>query len=73
MKRALAGRTAALGACAHGNTELRAHLVVAPSGTALVVQVRGDAVGAACVTDVLRGARFPSSTRVTEVDLRVRS
>ena len=59
VKRVLSGRTAALGACTHANAELRAHLVIAPSGAAILVKVSGDAGVASCGAEVLRGALFP--------------
>jgi hypothetical protein len=71
VKRVLSGRTAALGACTARDAELRAHIVVAPSGAAIVGGVTGGPEIAACVTEALRSARFPSSTRVTQVDVRV--
>jgi len=71
VKRVLSGRTAALGACTRAHAELRAHLVVAPSGAPIIARVTGDALARACGTEALRGAVFPSSTRVTEIDVRV--
>ncbi|CAN5863431.1 hypothetical protein BH11MYX3_BH11MYX3_24600 [soil metagenome] len=63
VKRVLAARTAALGACAHGTRTLRAHLVIAPAGT---VRVEG---AASCASEVLRATVFPPSTVVTAIDL----
>jgi hypothetical protein len=62
VKRVLASRTAALGACAPGIGSLRARLVIAPSGS---VQVAGSG----CATEVLRATVFPASTVVTAIDL----
>lgn len=69
VKRVLAGSTAALGACTHGAAELHAHLLVAPSGSVEVQRVTGTT--AACATEVLRATRFPTSSGVTELDLRI--
>ncbi len=67
VKRVLANRTAALGACAVGSGTARAHLVIAPSGIAHVERATGEA--ASCVTEVLRATVFPASSVVTAVDL----
>ena len=69
VKRVLAGRTAALGACVHGVADLRAHLLVTPSGS-VAVQSSTDPT-ATCVIELLRTTRFPTSTGVTELDLRL--
>lgn len=69
VKRVLAVRTAALGACAHGVADLRAHLLVTPSGIVAVQSITDPT--ATCVTEVLRTTKFPASTGVTELDLRL--
>ena len=78
-KRALATRTAALGACTRKG-EASAHLVVSPSGSAAVSRVVAKpAVGhleettalAACVTEALRATSFPTSAGVSELDVKI--
>lgn len=80
VKRVLGERTAALGACAGGKGEVRAHLVVAPSGAAQISRVvatpqvgrLADAAPLArCVTEALRATSFPKASGVTELDVRI--
>jgi hypothetical protein len=69
VKRVLANRTAALGACASEHGELRSHIVIGPSGAAQVTRITGSF--AVCAGEALRATKFPVTTGVTELDVRV--
>ncbi len=71
VKRVLGERTAALGACA-GTGEVRAHVIVVPSGRSEISRVVAASPQlATCATEALRVARFPVTTDVTELDVRI--
>ena len=69
VKRILGNRSAALGACTSGEGQVTAHLVVAPSGATQIMRITGPF--AACATQALRATKFPVTTGVTEVDVRI--
>ncbi len=71
VKRVLNERAAALGACSSEHAEVRASLVIAPSGRAQVVRLSGEPRLTSCVGETLRAVSFPVARGITEVELRI--